>query len=489
MKKSILISSLICLFIYGCSNKKIPEPKINYFGSTYIKLIAEHVIDSINFEAHFDSYFTYSPVNKKVKIQKDDMFILELPMILPELVDLIINNKDSLKTYLIPGDTLEIKLKQESSGSKLFSTSYLIDDNIFSFCQSRYRYFGYHKILDGPARGKWLRKIVTSQKLYNTVIAEADSVEKQNILFLNENSKGLPDWFVTMERNNITYVTAQLKIVFFQSLTNYQKKDSTINVPIYNPEARLSFEYYRFLDMYFRHGHPLNRNLSGTPLAISLIDKEFHNIDSILNGEIKSVYLDWNISQLYTFCRSEENASLVDSFFKSHVSYVSADGIRYINQQKEYAYNRRVDLASLRTGDIAPDFDLKDENGNNRKLSDFKGKIIYLHFWATWCGPCLGELPVLNKLITNVNNDKIVFINVCLDNEINKWKTIIKEEKLLGINLICDENWGKKINPLYKISQIPHYTLIDNSGLVIRNNCVRPGNVTTEISKLLDEKK
>ncbi len=210
MKKSILISSLICLFIYGCSNKKIPEPKINYFGSTYIKLIAEHVIDSINFEAHFDSYFTYSPVNKKVKIQKDDMFILELPMILPELVDLIINNKDSLKTYLIPGDTLEIKLKQESSGSKLFSTSYLIDDNIFSFCQSRYRYFGYHKILDGPARGKWLRKIVTSQKLYNTVIAEADSVEKQNILFLNENSKGLPDWFVTMERNNLTYVTAQL---------------------------------------------------------------------------------------------------------------------------------------------------------------------------------------------------------------------------------------------------------------------------------------
>jgi thiol-disulfide isomerase/thioredoxin len=178
----------------------------------------------------------------------------------------------------------------------------------------------------------------------------------------------------------------------------------------------------------------------------------------------------------------------VDAFLKSHVSYLTADGLRYISYQRENAYNRRVDLASLRSGDIAPDFDLKDMNGNNRKLSDFKGKIIYLHFWATWCGPCLRELPVLNKLIIDVNNDKIVFINVCLDNEINKWKTIIKEKELLGINLICDDNWGKKLNSLYKISEIPHYAIIDDSGLIIRNNCVRPGNVTTEISQLLDKK-
>jgi thiol-disulfide isomerase/thioredoxin len=489
MKKSFLIAFIISLIIYGCSSKKISEPKINYDGSTYIKLIAEHVIDSINFEAHFDSYFTNSAVREKVKIQKDNIVILKLPMILPELVDLIINNKDSLKTYLIPGDTLAIKLNQESSDSLPHSTSYIIDDKIFSFCQSRYKYFGYHKILDGPARGKWLLKHVTSQKQYNTLIAEADAVEKQNILFLNENSKGLPDWFVTMEKNNITYIIASCKIIFFQSLTNYSQKDNTISVPIYNPEAHLSFEYYRFLNKCFLHGHPLETNVGGTPRVISLINKEYHNIDSILNGELKSVYLTWKIAQLYRFCRSDENASLVDTFMKTHDSYITTDGLKYINQQKEYAYNRRVDLASLKPGDSAPDFDLKDLTGKNHKLSDFKDKIIYLHFWATWCGPCVGELPVLNKLITDVNSDKIIFINVCLDNEINKWKTIVKEKKLLGINLICDDNWEKRLNSLYKMSGVPHYALIDENGLIIRNNCVRPGNVTTEISQLLDKRK
>ena len=97
-------------------------------------------------------------------------------------------------------------------------------------------------------------------------------------------------------------------------------------------------------------------------------------------------------------------------------------------------------------------------------------------------------MPVLNKLISDVNSDKIVFINVCLDNEIDKWKQIINEEKLLGINLICDNNWSKKLNSLYKISTIPAYTLIDENGLIIKNNCARPANVTTEISQLLDKK-
>jgi thiol-disulfide isomerase/thioredoxin len=488
MKAFLIFVTLMGILISGCLKKEDSEPEINYDGSTYIKLIAENIIDSITFEDSFLSYFTNLPQRKKVLIQKDGIYILEIPMILPELVDLVINDKDSLKTYLIPGDTLTINLKQESSDSEHCYTSYIVNDNIFNYCQSRYKYFGYHKILDGPARGKWLRKIVTSQKLYNTVIAEADSVEKQNILFLNENSKGLPNWFVTMEKNNITYVIAHLKIIFFESLTNYQKKDSTISVPIYNPEARLSFEYYRFLDKYFRHGQPLEKNLSGTRLVISLIDKEFHNIDSILNGEIKSVYLDWNIAQLYTFCRSDEDASLVDTFMKSHDTYIKEDGVKYINQQKEYSYNRRVDLASLKPGDGAPNFELKDMSGEKYSFSDFNGKIIYLHFWATWCGPCIGEIPLLNKLITDVNNDKIVFINVCLDNDSTKWKAIISEKKLLGVNLICDDNWSKKLNSLYKISEIPHYTLIDENGLIIRNNCVRPGNVTTEISQLLDKK-
>ena len=162
--------------------------------------------------------------------------------------------------------------------------------------------------------------------------------------------------------------------------------------------------------------------------------------------------------------------------------------MKFINNEKQTSRNNRIALDNLSSGECAPPFELKDVNGTLYNLSNFRGKIIYLHFWATWCSPCLDELPTLNKLITGVNNNKIVFINVCLDNNYSKWRTIISEKKLLGINLICNDTWNKKLSSLYKISGIPHYALIDKKGLIIKNDCVRPGNVTTEISRLLDKK-
>jgi peroxiredoxin len=487
MKNLLFLAPLIGLLLPGCS-KKVTEPKISYDGSTFIKLVASQVIDSINFEAVFVSYLTNKAFRKNVIIQKDDVFIIEIPMILPELVDLIINNKDSLTTYLIPGDTLLIKLKQELLDSTHCYTIHSIDDNIFKYCQARYKKFGYHKILYGPARKKWLLKYCTSQKEYNMLCIEADSVEKQNITFLEKNRKSLPYWFVDLEKNNITYIIANCKLIFFESLTNYSQKDKTVSVPIYNPEAHLSFEYYRFLNRYFLHGYPLENNSVWLSRTIKHLNNEYVRIDSILKGDIKRVYLTWKIAELYSGCESDEEASEVDSFTKLHSDYLTKEDFEYINKQKEITYKIRIDLASLKSGDIAPDFDLKDLTGKNHKLSDYKGKIIYLHFWATWCGPCLGELPILNKLIIDINSDKIAFINVCLDNDINKWKQITSEKKLLGMNLICDSNWSKSLNSLYKISLIPHYTLIDENGLIIKNNCVRPGNINTEISKLLNNK-
>jgi thiol-disulfide isomerase/thioredoxin len=222
--------------------------------------------------------------------------------------------------------------------------------------------------------------------------------------------------------------------------------------------------------------------------VISLLNKEYSSIDSTLKGDIKSFFMTGELAELYCWSGSDEEAQGVDSFIISHNLSFSPEEIKFIERAKNSNHNTTLELNSLKPGDHAPDFDLKDLTGINHKLSDFKGKKIYLHFWATWCGPCLGELPVLNKLIADVKSKEIVFINVCLDNDYTKWETIISEKKLLGINLICDDSWSKKLNSLYKISVIPHYALIDENGLIIRNNCVRPGNVTTEISQLLNNK-
>jgi peroxiredoxin len=492
MKKSLLFASLIWIIIFGCSKKEKPEPKINYDGSAYVKFISSNVIDSINVETVFWSYFPniYGVNRKKIAILGDGNYYLEIKMTIPALVEFTIN-KEAFTTYLIPGDTLEIRLKQESLNPNNINTSYFIDDEIFKYYQKKFKEFGYYMIIDnhGPLRLRWFMKMITTQKQLDNQLAETDSVQKRNIDFLEKNRMDLPEWFVTVEKNNIIYSIAQCKLTFWGSYTNFaQKLNNTVNVPIYNQEAHLSFEYYRFISSYYFHGYPLENKIKGIPRMISILNKEYSGIDSSLQGEIKSFFLTGVIDELYSRSKSDSEAGNVDTFVKSHNFKLTPEALKYIDNEREIAYNRRFDLASLKPGDNAPEFELKDLNGTNHNLSDFKGKIIYLHFWATWCSPCVGELPVLNSLIKDVNNNKVVFINVCLDNEYNKWKKIISENNLLGLNLLCDDTWSKKMNFLYKISSIPHYTLIDEKGLIIKNNCVRPGNVTNEISQLLDKK-
>ncbi|MBK8882728.1 MAG: TlpA family protein disulfide reductase [Bacteroidales bacterium] len=331
----------------------------------------------------------------------------------------------------------------------------------------------------GPLRLRWFLKMNATQKQFDTQIAEADSVQNISINFLEDFRKELPEWFLKMERNNIKYSIANCKLLFWGSLTNFSRKEDHIaNVPVYNPEAHLSFEYYRFINAYFSHGNPVENNITGTRRMLSILNKEYPGIDSSLLGEIKSFYITGHIAELYSGSNSDIESSEVDFFIKSHKLNFSDVEQKYINDEKNIALDRQLDLASLKPGNSAPDFNLKDLTGKYYSLSDFKGKIIYLHFWATWCGPCLAELPVLNKLITDVNNDAVVFVNVCLDHDIIKWEQIITKDKLLGMNLICDGDWSKSLDSLYKIASIPHYTLIDKNGLIIKNNFVRPGNIT-----------
>jgi peroxiredoxin len=119
----------------------------------------------------------------------------------------------------------------------------------------------------------------------------------------------------------------------------------------------------------------------------------------------------------------------------------------------------------VKEGQIAPDFSFSSENGQAKKLSDLKGKVVWINFFATWCGPCRQELPHLQKeVFDKLKNDKN-FELIILGRE-HTWKEINKfaaDNKFL-MPFYPDE--GRKVFTLFAKQNIPRNFIIDKEGKV-----------------------
>ena len=78
---------------------------------------------------------------------------------------------------------------------------------------------------------------------------------------------------------------------------------------------------------------------------------------------------------------------------------------------------------TLEAGSVVKDFEMRDRDGNLVKLSDFKGKLVYMDIWATWCGPCVEEIPNMEKLYQHYKDDpQILLVSVSVDRKKNLWE-------------------------------------------------------------------
>ncbi len=118
------------------------------------------------------------------------------------------------------------------------------------------------------------------------------------------------------------------------------------------------------------------------------------------------------------------------------------------------------------TGGTAPDFSLKDTAGSDVKLLDYRGKIVLLEFWASWCPPCKATIPELISLQNKYRNKGFEVIGVSLDYEDSPPSKVSAFSREHGINykvLIGSESVQKQ----YRVSSIPQAFLIDRNGIII----------------------
>ena len=117
---------------------------------------------------------------------------------------------------------------------------------------------------------------------------------------------------------------------------------------------------------------------------------------------------------------------------------------------------------------VAPNFALLDVNGKTVKLSDFRGDLVLIDFWASWCGPCRQESPNMVKLYNTYKNKNFTILSVSLDEDPAKWKEAIQRDGLLWKTHVSDlRGWSSGMPQLYGFDGIPYTVLVNPDGKII----------------------
>jgi len=114
-------------------------------------------------------------------------------------------------------------------------------------------------------------------------------------------------------------------------------------------------------------------------------------------------------------------------------------------------------------GQVAPDFALKSSTGENLRLSEYRGNVVMINFWATWCGPCRQEMPLLDELYTRYERVGFSLLGVNIDDDSRRAMQMIED---LGVSFPVLFDARKEVSKLYEVEAMPVTVLVDREGNV-----------------------
>jgi thiol-disulfide isomerase/thioredoxin len=219
-------------------------------------------------------------------------------------------------------------------------------------------------------------------------------------------------------------------------------------------------------------------------LVIMGLTEKLHEVESVdqiekLVGEIKSQTIKDELLKglLYEISSTNPDSEAISNAIVKH-----GKDEKVVQQAKD----KIAVIQSILPGKPSPKFEYPDINGKQVKLENLKGKLVYVDVWATWCGPCIKEIPSLKKLEADYHGQAVEFVSISIDvkKDFEKWQNMVKEKDLKGIQLFADNDWKSTFVKSYAIDGIPRFILIDKAGNILNADAPRPSD--GEIRELIN---
>jgi thiol-disulfide isomerase/thioredoxin len=274
------------------------------------------------------------------------------------------------------------------------------------------------------------------------------------------------DWdFIALEKVNLSYERL-LELDKYATYHPYLSGDMEYTVSAaypdvfadFNPDNEheyITYESYRQLvDRYFSHIQEQHETLDTLALALQALQSE----------RIRNRQLTRLLRQI-----KPENAAN-----DRIVELITTTATTPELQQE--ALNKGKQIANLTPGKAIPAFAYPDIEGNLVRLSDFAGKKVLIDVWATWCQPCLAEIPHLRQLANDNRDLAILGISVDAREDEQKWRDFIATRDPAGTQVLADSSWNSGLMQHLVVTSIPRFILLDGNGRIIDANAPRPSD-------------
>jgi len=504
---------ILAISVFGCSTKKdaIIEKKAiiagkilnqdKYPDNYTIKVFENNLVNSMG---NYHTAFIENNGTFKITFKKS--FKSDVYLIYGKMVTLFVGPGDSI---FVEFDANEFLDKDSKDFYKMETLKFEGNNKQFNEEIKRFQYQIYNNQIfleaaenEGTMLPEEFRSYLEKRKFNNIQLLDSlihkDGLSSDFIEWANLSIKyrfGMElfhyTWYYPFKNNNGKkfFEVIDIPNSFYQAIKEISlNNEDAIKCSYFN---NFIHEYYMTNTYYNSSFFQKDQETKGKFRMTESFQPEFEKLIQHIKKDFKGVALEILLSQrIYDLLDSYKRIDIFEKLYPVYKGQLRSGFCKIIDEK--YSELKLKEQNPIKNESLSKQSNNIETVANNvldEIIEKNKGKVLYIDFWATWCGPCLMEFENSKSVAKIFENKNIEFVYLCVKSEKENWEEKLREYKLTGSQYLLNDSEYDILSQKFQVVGIPHYVLIDKNGKVIDGNAPHPSNrdeLINLINKYLD---